>query len=120
MKKETKKLYSQQKKRYLKKVQGSQERPRLSVFRSNKHIYAQLIDDKTSSTLAFCSTLDKELKQECQNSATQEASFKVGKLLGERAKSKEIRTVVFDRGTRPYHGRVKSIADGAREAGLSF
>jgi large subunit ribosomal protein L18 len=120
MKKQPKKLYSQQKKRYLKKIKGQTERPRLAVFRSNKHIYAQLIDDSNSSTLAFCSTLDKELKNEIEKTATQEAAFQVGKLIGQRAINKEIDSIVFDRGIRPYHGRIKSLAEGAREAGLSF
>ena len=120
MKKQLKKLYSQQKKRYLKKIKGQVERPRLAVFRSNKHIYAQLIDDTTSSTLAFCSTLDKEIKTETDKTANQEAAFKVGKLLGQRAINREINTIVFDRRKRPYHGRIKSLAEGAREAGLSF
>lgn len=121
MKKKVKKLYLQQKKRYLKKIVGTLERPRLAVFRSHKHIYAQLIDDKTGFTLAFSSTLEKpfsELKE--TSKATQEISFQVGENLGKKAINKNITSIVFDRGTRPYHGRIKSLAEGARKAGLIF
>jgi large subunit ribosomal protein L18 len=118
MKKNIKKIYLQQKKRYLKKIIGSVEKPRLSVFRSHKHIYAQLIDDKNGNTLAFSSTLDKELKIE--NSANQAAAYSVGEMLGQKALAKNITTVAFDKGTKPYHGRIRNIAEGARKAGLIF
>ena len=118
MKKTVKKLYVQQKKRYLKKIVGNQEKPRLSVFRSHKHIYGQLIDDKNGHTLAFSSTLSKSLNIE--NSSDQKAAYIVGQDLAKKATEKDITTIVFDRGNRPYHGRIKSLADGAREQGLIF
>jgi len=120
MKKRIKKLYLQQKKRALKKIFGTLEKPRLSVFRSHKHIYAQLIDDKHSQTLAFSSTLDKELGKTIQNKANQDAGLKVGQDLAQKALQKNISTVVFDRGNRPYHGRIQKVAEGAREKGLVF
>jgi large subunit ribosomal protein L18 len=120
MKTKLKKLFVQQKKRYLKKVVGTPEKPRLAVYRSHKHIYAQLIDDKHSQTLAFSSTLDKELGKTIQNKANQDAGLKVGKDLAQKALQKNISTVVFDRGNRPYHGRIQKVAEGAREKGLVF
>lgn len=120
MKKKLKKVYLQQKKRYLKKIVGTPKKPRLSVFKSHKHIYAQLIDDKNGRTLAFSSTLDKNLATQISSTATQAAALLVGENLGQKAISKEITTVVFDRGNRPYHGRVRSVAEGARKQGLIF
>ena len=120
MKKKSKKLYLQQKKRSFKSIIGTPERPRLAVFRSHLHIYAQLIDDKYGKTLVSCSTIEKEIAKNVSNTANQEASTLVGKELGKRAIKKEITTIVFDRGNRPYHGRIKSLADGARESGLIF
>jgi large subunit ribosomal protein L18 len=120
MKKTKKKLYLQQKKRSLKRIIGTKEKPRLSVFRSHKHIYAQLIDDNTKQTLVFCSTLEKSVKEKTSTFATQAASFLVGEFLAKKALIKNIQTVVFDRGKKPYHGRIKSLADGAREQGLLF
>lgn len=120
MKKKTKKLYIQQKKRYLKKIVGSLEKPRLSVFRSHKHIYAQLIDDKYGRTLAFSSTLDKKIAEQLTSTATQEAAFLVGEDLAKKALEKDLKIVVFDRGNRPYHGRISKIAEGARKQGLIF
>lgn len=120
MKKSIKKLYLQQKKRSLKKIQGTDLKPRLSVFRSNSNIYAQLINDKEGKTLASCSTVDKVLKKVIINSANQLASFEVGKELANRAIHKGIKTVVFDRGNKPYHGRIKQLAQGARDSGLIF
>ena len=120
MKKKVKKLYLQQKKRALKKILGTFEKPRLAVFRSHQHIYGQLIDDKNGKTLVFCSTLDKELSKEITNTATQEAAFKVGQKLAQKAATKGITMVRFDRGNKPYHGRIKQIAEGAREVGLIF
>lgn len=120
MKKKEKKLYTQQKKRFLKKIFGTTEKPRLSVFRSHKHIYAQLIDDKTRTSLAFSSTLDKSIKNNRETFATKEASFLVGQMLGQKAILRGIRCVVFDRGSKPYHGRIQSLADGARQSGLLF
>lgn len=120
MKKKLKKLYVQKKKRSLKKIVGNSEKPRLSVFRSHKHIYAQLIDDTNGKTLVFSSTLENEVKQNFTKTATQEASLFVGKRIAQKALEKNISSVVFDRGNRPYHGRIKSIAEGAREQGLIF
>ena len=120
MKKKIKKLYLQAKKRYLKKVIGTIEKPRLAVFRSHKHIYAQLIDDKNSITLAFSSTLDPEVKKSITSTATLEASKIVGKNIAQKARLKNIEKVVFDRGNRPYHGRIKNVAEGARQEGLIF
>jgi large subunit ribosomal protein L18 len=90
------------------------------VFRSNKHIYAQVIDDTKHQTLVAASTLDKELKQELNTGATCESSTQVGKLIAQRAREKGIQKVVFDRGGNLYHGRIQSLADAAREAGLDF
>jgi large subunit ribosomal protein L18 len=118
MKKRTKKLYLQAKKRYLKKIVGNLEKPRLSVFRSHKHIYAQLIDDEKGHTLAFSSTLNKNLELTSTN--TQKAAFLVGQDLSKKAIQKEIKSIVFDRGNKPYHGRIKSLAEGARSNGLIF
>jgi len=120
MKKKLQKIYLQQKKRYLKKIIGTSEKPRLAVFRSHKHIYAQLIDDKNGHTLAFSSTLEKEIASQVKVTANQEASLLVGESLARKAIAKEISKVVFDRGNRPYHGRIKSVAEGARKVGLIF
>ncbi len=107
-------------KRVRKKVFGTPERPRLAVFRSNKHIYAQIIDDVKGHTLVAASTLDKELREKLQKTWNKEAAREVGKLIGKRALEKGIKKVVFDRGGFKYHGRIKELADGAREAGLEF
>tara|TARA_Y100001934_G_C12371743_1_gene786736 strand:- start:225 stop:572 length:348 start_codon:yes stop_codon:yes gene_type:complete len=93
-------------------------RPRLSVFRSSKHMYAQVIDDETGTTLACASTLDKEYKG--KKTADVDAANEVGKLVATRAKKAGVKQVVFDRGSYAYHGRVKAVADAAREAGLDF
>lgn len=120
MKKKIKKLYLQQKKRYLKKIVGTAEKPRLSVYRSHQHIYGQLIDDKNGKTLVFFSTLNKDINSQFNSKATIAASVEVGKQIAIKALEKNIKTVVFDRGNRPYHGRIKGIADGARQIGLIF
>lgn len=99
------------------KVSGTAACPRLDVFRSSKHIYAQLIDDVTGTTLAAASSLDKDFGAAGGNV---DAATKVGKAIAERAKAKGITQVVFDRGGFVYHGRVKALADGAREGGLEF
>ncbi len=106
--------------RVRKTVTGTAERPRLSVYRSTNHIYAQLIDDTKGVTLASASTLEKSVKAEIAGKTKREAAKIVGKLAAERAKEKGIETVVFDRGGYLYTGRVQSLADGAREAGLKF
>ncbi|AYV68874.1 50S ribosomal protein L18 [Niallia circulans] len=100
------------------KLSGTEARPRLNVFRSNKHIYAQLIDDVNGVTIASASSLDKELNLE--STGNLEAAVKIGELVAKRAVEKGIKSVVFDRGGYLYHGRVKALADAARENGLEF
>ena len=95
-------------------------RPRLSVFRSNKHIYAQIIDDLGGHTLATASTIDREIKPKIKTGADKAAAAEVGKAVAERAAAAGIKDVVFDRGGYLFHGRVKALADAAREGGLSF
>lgn len=99
------------------KISGTPERPRLNVYRSTKHIYAQLIDDVNGVTLASASSMDKDFEGTGGNT---EAARKVGTMIAERALAKNITEVVFDRGGYLYHGRVKELADGAREGGLKF
>jgi len=101
------------------RVEGSSERPRLAVFRSNQHIYAQVIDDTQQHTLVAASTLEPAV-QPLNSGATCAASATVGKLVAQRALEKGISKVVFDRGGNLYHGRIKALADAAREAGLDF
>ncbi len=105
--------------RIRKKISGSEERPRLCVFKSNKHIYAQIIDDVQHKTLVAMSTVEKEFSQGEEKGKIGAAKV-VGKMIAERAKAKGIQKVVFDRGGYLYHGRVKSLSDGAREGGLEF
>ena len=93
---------------------------RLSVFRSNKHIYCQIIDDQNNITLLSSSTLDKELRKTIKSTGTKEAAMEVGKDIAKKAIEKGLKEIVFDRGGYLYHGRVKSLADGAREIGLKF
>jgi large subunit ribosomal protein L18 len=100
------------------KIEGTASRPRLNVFRSLNHIYAQVIDDAAGTTLCAASSLDKEFKG--KTGGNKEAAREVGKLLGNRAVKAGVKSVVFDRGGYLYHGRVKELADGAREAGLEF
>ncbi|MBC6680247.1 50S ribosomal protein L18 [Zhenpiania hominis] len=107
-------------KRVRKDLHGTPERPRLCVFRSNKNISVQIIDDVNGVTLASASTLDKELKGQIEYGGNKEAAKKVGEAIAKRALEKGIETVAFDRGGFLYHGRVKELADGAREAGLKF
>lgn len=106
--------------RVRKDLYGTPERPRLCVFRSNKNISVQIIDDVNGVTLAAASTLDKELKGQIEYGGNKEAAKKVGEAIAKRALDKGIDTVAFDRGGFLYHGRVKELADGAREAGLKF
>lgn len=96
------------------------ERPRLSVHRSNKNIYAQVIDDKKGITVAAASSQDKDLRGTLENGGNVDAAAAVGKLIAERARQAGVETVIFDRGGFLYHGRVKALADNAREGGLSF
>jgi len=98
----------------------STNRPRLSVFRSSKHIYAQVIDDAEGRTLAHASSVDPEIKSGLKTGANTDAATAVGKLVAERAKKAGVDQVVFDRGAYMYHGRVKALAEAAREGGLSF
>ena len=106
--------------RVRKKVFGTPERPRLNVYRSLKNIYAQIIDDTAGHTLVAASSLDQELSGKLSFGGNKEAAREVGKLIAKKALEKGITKVVFDRGGYPYHGRVKELAEGAREAGLDF
>ena len=106
--------------RIRKHLSGTPEMPRLCVFRSNKNISAQIIDDVNGVTLASASTIDKELKESIKYGGNKEAAKAVGEAIAKRALEKGIETVCFDRGGFLYHGRVKELADGAREAGLKF
>jgi large subunit ribosomal protein L18 len=107
-------------KRVRSKVNGTAERPRLNVYRSLSNIYAQIINDEDGQTIVAASTLDKEIKTQLQATGNQEAAKLVGQLVGKRALDKGINTVTFDRGGYIYHGRVKALAEGARESGLNF
>jgi large subunit ribosomal protein L18 len=106
--------------RIRKKLAGTPARPRLAVFRSQSHIYAQLIDDEAGRTLATASSLDKELREKSKRGGNLAAAKAVGTLIASRARSQGIDAVVFDRGGFQYHGRVKALADAAREGGLKF
>ncbi len=114
---EKKEIRSRIHKRIRKKLAGTAERPRLAIFRSVAHIYAQVIDDASGSTLVSASSVDKANKTNGGNVAAAKA---IGKLVAERAKEKGITSVVFDRGGYQYHGRVKALAEAARQAGLEF
>lgn len=102
------------------KVSGTEERPRLSVFRSNNHIYGQVIDDDKQTTLAAAGTVEKDLAAQLEGKKPIEQAEVIGKILAERAKAAGIEKVVFDRNGYKYHGRVAAVADGAREGGLDF
>jgi large subunit ribosomal protein L18 len=102
------------------RVRGEKERPRLAIFKSGRHIYAQVIDDGTGSTLAHASSLDAGLRKAAKSTASKEAAGKVGGLVAERAKKAGITKVVFDRGGYRYHGKVKALAEAARQGGLEF
>lgn len=117
-KRQTARLKRQQ--RVRKKVKGTPERPRLSVFRSTKHIYAQIIDDTQGRTLAACSSTEEAFKSLDKPESKCNAANTIGKMIAERAKEKGVEKVVFDRNGFLYHGRVKAVSDGAREAGLKF
>ena len=112
--------FERRKARVRKKVSGSAERPRLNVFRSNAHIYAQIIDDAHGKTLASASSREKQVRGSMSSGGSKEAAKVVGQKLAERAKAANITEVVFDRGGRLYHGRVKALADASREGGLNF
>ncbi|BAS29072.1 50S ribosomal protein L18 [Limnochorda pilosa] len=102
------------------RVNGTEARPRLAVFRSLRHIYAQVIDDDAGRTLAQASTLDPELRDQLESTKAREAARRVGELVADRAKAAGVERVVFDRGGNRYHGRVAALADGARSRGLDF
>ena len=122
MAKLSRKLQTQKRHKRLRRyLIGNKTRPRLAVFRSNNHIYAQVIDDDAQQTICSASTVDKELKVESNKlSSDCRSSTFVGKLLAKRAIKKGIKQVIFDRGGNLYHGRVKALADAARDAGLNF
>ena len=101
-------------------TKGTVQRPRLSIYRSNRHIYAQIIDDTKSTTLLACSTLDRTIKLNLSNSKTCDASRLIGEKLAEFSLKKNITKIIFDRGPYLYHGRIKALADGARAGGLQF
>ncbi len=118
---ESKQLFERRKRRNRYKIaKVSTNRPRLSVFRSNQHIYAQVIDDAKHCTVVAASTLDKELSKKLKATSNTAAAHEVGKLIAARAVKAGIKEVVFDRGGYIYHGRVKALADAARETGLTF
>ena len=110
----------QRRRRVRKSIMGTTERPRLNVFRSSAHIYAQIIDDIKGTTLAAASSLDKSLRTSLKSTSSIEAAKAVGKLLADRAKAANVTAVVFDRGGRIYHGRIKALAEASREGGLQF
>ena len=122
MAKISRKLQTQKRHKRLRRyLIGSSVRPRLAVFRSNNHIYAQVIDDDAQQTICSASTVDKELKEDKEKlSSNCISSSIVGKLLAKRAMKKGVKQVIFDRGGNLYHGRVKALADAARDAGLNF
>lgn len=120
MKKTNQKSIDKIKARIRDKVKGTPDKPRLSIFRSNTHIYAQIIDDTMGKTIVSSSTLDKEIKNLIKSTATCEASQAVGRDIAKKSIENKITTVVFDRGGRLYHGRIKALADAAREEGLNF
>ena len=115
-----KERYLRRRKRTKKKTKGSEERPRLVVFKSNRYIYVQAIDDVSGKTIVSASSLESEIKKELKSTKDIEAAKKVGETIGKRLKEKSYETVVFDRNGYLYHGRVKALADAAREAGLKF
>jgi len=106
--------------RIRKRMSGTAERPRLAIFRSQSHIYAQVINDESGTTVCTASSLDEGLKKDLKRGATVAAAKAVGKLIADRAKEKKVERVVFDRGGFLYHGRIKALADAAREGGLQF
>ena len=112
---------ARRKRRIRSKIEGSVERPRLTVFRSSAHIYAQIIDDSTARTLVSASTTDKEVREKLAGVTSKTARGKVvGQVLAERAKAAKVTSVAFDRNGYLYHGRVKALAEAAREGGLNF
>ena len=118
---DNKKLFDRRKRRTRHRLRRVERlKPRLSVFRSSKHMYAQIIDDVGGHTLAAASTVDRALRKDLKSGADRDAAARVGKLIAERAKSAGVETVGFDRGGYLYHGRVKALGDAARAGGLNF
>ncbi len=113
-------LRLKRKKRIRKKLHGSQQRPRLSVYRSAKHIYTQIVDDTQGITLVSASTMEKDIREQQKFENKTAAATYIGKLIAKRASEKGIKSVVFDRNGFLYHGRVKAVSEGARKAGLDF
>jgi large subunit ribosomal protein L18 len=107
-------------KRIRKKISGTPERPRAYVFKSNRHIYVQLIDDEHGKVLFSASTREKEFGTKTKNTKNMSAAKTVGEMVAKKAKSRKVKTIVFDRGVYPYHGRVKTLAEAMRKGGLSF
>ena len=114
------KARSRIRKRIRKKISGTPERPRAYVFKSNRHIYVQLIDDENGKVLFSASTREKEFGTKSKNTKNSDAAKTVGEMVAKRAKSNRIKTIIFDRGIYPYHGRVKTLAEAMRKGGLSF
>lgn len=102
------------------KIRGSAERPRVFVFKSNRYIYVQAVNDENGTVLVSACTLEKALKEKIKNTKNKDACQSLGQVLAERLKEKKIERIVFDRGTYPYHGRVKTLADALRKSGLAF
>ncbi|MCD6453962.1 MAG: 50S ribosomal protein L18 [Candidatus Aminicenantes bacterium] len=108
------------KKRIRKKIFGTAERPRLTIYKSNRYLYVQAVDDESGRTIAFASTLEKSFEEFGKNRKNLKAAEKLGELIAQRLKEKGIERVVFDRNGYPYHGKLKALADAARKAGLKF
>lgn len=115
-----KKRMTRLRKSIAKKIKGTSERPRLVVFRSNRYLYTQVVDDDKGQVLAAASTLEKEVREKIKNLKDKEAARLIGEMIAERLQGKEIKTVVFDRNRYAYGGRIKVLADAAREKGLQF
>lgn len=111
---------ARKRKRIKKKIKGTIERPRVCIFKSNRHMYAQVIDDNEGRIIASASTLEKEIKAKIKNTKNTEASKILGEILAKRLKQKKLENIVFDRGTCPYHGRIKTLAEAMRNEGLTF
>jgi large subunit ribosomal protein L18 len=107
-------------KREKKVIRGTADRPRLLVFRSHKHIYVQIIDDSSAQTITACSTLEPSIQTQLESTSNMNASLLVGETIGKRLVEKNIKSVIFDRNGKPYHGRIKAVAEGARNSGLDF
>ncbi len=107
-------------KREKKVSKGTAIRPRLLVFRSNQHIYVQIIDDTCAQIIASCSTMEASIKTQLESTANIKASLMVGETIGKKLADKNIKRVIFDRNGKPYHGRIKAVAEGARNSGLEF